>query len=91
LLHQAQQQLQTIFIGDIDANHPLSTSAPWVKHHSKTVLLLPFVSRSKLIALLYLEHHLRPHAFNADQIVLLELIATHTVLALENARLRHHI
>jgi PAS domain S-box-containing protein len=45
------------------------------------------VKQGKLVALLYLENHLTPHAFTADRVAVLELVASHAAISLENARL----
>jgi PAS domain S-box-containing protein len=53
----------------------------------RSVLCLPIVKQTKLIGALYLENNLTPHAFTADRIAVLELLASQAAISLENASL----
>jgi predicted ATPase/GAF domain-containing protein len=53
----------------------------------RSVLCLPIVKQTKLIGALYLENNLTPHAFTADRVAVLELLASQAAISLENAAL----
>ncbi len=91
LLHQTQQQRQSVLLTNIDANHPFSSNPAWIKRHPKTVFCLPLVRQATCVGILYLEHYCLPNAFSTNQIALLELLATQAVLALDNAILHQHL
>jgi PAS domain S-box-containing protein len=45
------------------------------------------MKQATLIGVLYLENNLTPHAFTADRVAVLELLASQAAISLENARL----
>src|SRR6202043_4169832 len=53
----------------------------------RSVLCLPIVKQTKLIAALYLENNLTPRAFTSDRVAVLELLASQAAISLENASL----
>jgi PAS domain S-box-containing protein len=55
--------------------------------HARSVLCLPIVKQTKLIAALYLENNLTPRAFTSDRVALLEMLASQAAISLENANL----
>src|SRR6202034_4885877 len=55
--------------------------------HARSVLCLPIVKQTKLIAALYLENNLTPRAFTSDRGALLEMLAAQAAISLENAGL----
>jgi PAS domain S-box-containing protein len=55
--------------------------------HARSVLCLPIVKQTKLVAALYLENNLTPRAFTADRVALLEMLASQAAISLENATL----
>jgi PAS domain S-box-containing protein len=61
---------------------------PYVaKRRPKSVLCLPIVLQSKPVGLVYLENNLTTHAFSADRMLVLQLLAGQAAISLENARL----
>src|SRR5262249_34081064 len=55
--------------------------------HSRSILCLPLLKGSELVAILYLENDLTPRAFTPDRFAILRLLASQAAIALENARL----
>src|ERR1700722_4610479 len=53
----------------------------------RSVLCLPIIKQTKLIAALYLENNLTPRAFTSDRVALLEMLAAQAAISLENADL----
>ncbi len=59
--------------------------------HAKSVLCLPLIRQGRLTGLLYLENTLTTHAFPADRIAILDLLAAQAAISLENTRLYHDL
>jgi PAS domain S-box-containing protein len=57
------------------------------ERQSKSVLCLPLIKQQQLTGILLLENTLTSHAFTADRIAVLELIAAQAAISLENSRL----
>jgi PAS domain S-box-containing protein len=57
------------------------------KRQSKSILCLPLVKQQQLTGILLLENTLTSHAFTADRMAVLELIAAQAAISLENSRL----
>jgi PAS domain S-box-containing protein len=55
--------------------------------HARSVLCLPIVKQRKLVAALYLENNLTPHAFTSERVAVLEMLASQAAISLENATL----
>jgi PAS domain S-box-containing protein len=55
--------------------------------HARSILCLPILKQTKLIAALYLENNLTPRAFTSDQVAVLEMLASQAAISLENATL----
>ncbi len=54
---------------------------------SKSILCLPLIKHQELAGILLLENTLTSHAFTADRIAVLELLAAQAAISLENTRL----
>ncbi len=54
---------------------------------SKSILCLPLIKQAQLTGILLLENTLTSHAFTADRIAVLELLAAQAAISLENTRL----
>jgi PAS domain S-box-containing protein len=55
--------------------------------HARSVLCLPIIKQTKLVGALYMENNLTPGAFTAERVAVLELLASQSAIALENASL----
>ncbi len=63
-------------------------SDPYLKENRiRSVLCLPMVKQSRLIGLLYLENSHVSHAFTADRVAVLDLLASQAAISLENSLL----
>ncbi len=68
------------------------TSHPYVrKYQPRSVLCLPVIRQSRLIALLYLENTTAPTVFTPARIEVLQLLASQAAISLENARLYENV
>jgi PAS domain S-box-containing protein len=72
-----------------DAAEPNTFSSdPYLKaQRPRSVLCLPILRQATLLGMLYLENNLVTHAFTADQLTVLELLASQAAISLETARL----
>lgn len=72
-----------------DATHEGNfISDPYVKQHQvQSILCLPLLNQSKLVAVLYLENQLVTGVFTPEQSQLLKLLSTQAAIAIENAKL----
>jgi len=59
---------------------------PYLRH-ARSVLCLPLMKQSGVIALLYLENNLAPRVFTPARIAVLKLLASEAATSLENSRL----
>ena len=57
------------------------------ERQSKSILCLPLIKQQQLAGILLLENTLASHAFTADRIAVLELIAAQAAISLDNSRL----
>jgi PAS domain S-box-containing protein len=78
-------------LGDASTTNPFSADPYIVQHRARSVLGLPLINQGKLIGVLYLENSLTPHAFNADRIAVLKVLASQAAISLENTRLYHDL
>ncbi|MBW4541579.1 MAG: AAA family ATPase [Myxacorys chilensis ATA2-1-KO14] len=61
---------------------------PYIRHHqTQSVLCLPLLNQSKLVAVLYLENQLATGVFTPERSQLLNLLSTQAAIAIENAKL----
>lgn len=62
-----------------------------IQTRPKSVLCLPILRQSELIAILYLENDIAAGAFTPDRIEVLQLIASQAAISFENAKLYDHV
>ncbi len=58
-----------------------------LKFQPKSVLCLPVIRHSQMVALLYLENDITPAVFTPERIKILSLLASQAAISLENSRL----
>jgi signal transduction histidine kinase len=58
-----------------------------LRYQPKSVLCLPVIRHSEMVALLYLENNITPAVFTPERIKVLSLLASQAAISLENARL----
>ncbi|MGB8169698.1 MAG: PAS domain-containing protein [Chthoniobacteraceae bacterium] len=78
---------ESVLLDDVTVSNPHSEDEYLQRKRPRSVLCLPILKQATLIGLLYLEHHLTPHAFTPGRVVVLELLASQAAISLENARL----
>ena len=67
-------------------------SHPYVrKYQPRSVLCLPVIRQTRLVALLYLENTTAPAVFTPARIEVLQLLASQAAISLENARLYENV
>jgi PAS domain S-box-containing protein len=87
ILDYVRRSRQNIILADASAPHPLVTDAYFARRDAKSVLCMPILRQAELVGLLYLENNLAACAFTPERIAVLELLASQTVISLQNARL----
>ena len=76
-----------MILDDASVQTPFSADPYIVQCRAHSILCLPFVNRSKLIGILYLENNLTPHVFTPDRVTVLKVLASQAAISLENSRL----
>ena len=66
---------------------PFSTDPYVAEHRVRSILCLPLITQGKLVGILYLENNLTPHAFTADRVTVLKVLASQAAISLEISRL----
>jgi PAS domain S-box-containing protein len=87
VLHTVIRTRESVILDDASAQNPFPADEYICQKRTRSVLCLPLVKQAKLIGVLYLENNLASHAFTADRISVLELLASQAAISLENARL----
>jgi len=62
-----------------------------LKYQPKSVLCLPVIRHSEMVALLYLENNITPAVFTPERIKILSLLASQAAISLENSRLYENV
>jgi PAS domain S-box-containing protein len=57
------------------------------RRHCRSILCVPLVNQTRLIAVLYLENQLVPHVFTEARVAVLKMLASQAAISLENAAL----
>lgn len=87
LINQVRHTRQPVVVFNA-AVHPNLSVDPYVlQRQPKSILCMPILNQSKLIAILYLENSLTIGAFTDRRVEILNLICTQAAISLENARL----
>ena len=82
------KRTRTYMVIDDAVNEGDFTRHPYVlKHQPKSVLCLPVIRHSQMVALLYLENDITPAVFTPERIRVLSLLASQAAISLENSRL----
>ncbi len=87
LLRYVIRTRKTLILDDASKPSLFSEDDYLRRMRPKSVLCLPLMRQGRLAGLLYLENTLTSHAFTADRIALLELLAGQAAISLENTRL----
>jgi PAS domain S-box-containing protein len=87
ILNCVRRTGERVLLDDATQPGPFAADPVLAARHSKSVLCLPILHQSELIALLHLENRLVTSAFTGDRLAVLELLAAQAAISLENARL----
>ncbi|MFZ2855410.1 MAG: ATP-binding protein, partial [Rhodocyclaceae bacterium] len=93
LLRHVAQTRETLVIDDAAALDPRNPHNPFPadpylgSRQSRSILCIPLLRQAALGGILYLENRQIPHAFTAQRIAVLELLASQAMVSLENAKL----
>ena len=78
---------ESVILDDASRPNMFSDDDYLRERQSKSILCLPLIKQQQLSGILLLENTLTSHAFTADRIAVLELIAAQAAISLENSRL----
>ncbi|MDX2215670.1 MAG: ATP-binding protein, partial [Oculatellaceae cyanobacterium bins.114] len=87
LIRAAQRTQSPTIVNDVAANPALAADPYLSIQAPKSLLCLPILRQSQLVAMLYLENRLTTGAFTADRLQVLNLLCTQAAISLENAHL----
>jgi PAS domain S-box-containing protein len=87
VLRSVVRTQQAVLLDDAAAPNAFSADPYIARHATRSILCLPLLNRSKLIALLYLENNLAAGVFTSARITLLKAPASQVATSLENAQL----
>ncbi len=86
LIQYVQRTQEILVVDGLDQFLPIVD--PYLQdHRHRSVLCLPLLHQTKLIGLLYLEHHSVVGVFSRDRITILNFLCTQAAISLENALL----
>ena len=77
----------SVLLADASDQNPFSDDKYFTSSRCRSVLCLPLVKQSRLIAVLYLENSQTPHVFTPARMAVLSLLASQAAISLENAYL----
>jgi PAS domain S-box-containing protein len=87
LLRYVARTHESVILDDASTENLFSEDQYVRRQHPRSVLCLPLVKQAQLVGVLYLENNLAPHAFTAQRLAMLELLASQAAISLDNARL----
>jgi predicted ATPase/signal transduction histidine kinase len=87
MLHYVVRTREGVVLDDASVANLYSEDDYVRKKSVKSVLCLPIGSQANLVGALYLENNLTSHAFTADRVAVLKMLASQAAISLENARL----
>jgi PAS domain S-box-containing protein len=87
VLRSVVRTSQAVLLDDAAAPNAFSADPYIARHATRSILCLPLLNRSKLIALLYLENNLAAGVFTPARMTSLKVPASQVATSLENTRL----
>ncbi len=87
ILHYVLRSRTRVILDDATTSTLFSSDAYVKRVRPRSLLCLPLVEQTRLIGVLYMENSLVPHAFTAERVALLDVVAAQAAISLENARL----
>jgi predicted ATPase/signal transduction histidine kinase/tRNA A-37 threonylcarbamoyl transferase component Bud32 len=86
VLSYVSRTSEHVLVDDTSKPHAFSSDTFFSRSHARSLLCLP-LRRKQIHGVLYLENSLATGAFSPGRIALLQHLASHAVISLENARL----
>lgn len=90
-LHYVQHTQNPVIIEDAQVNSEYRSDPYAIQYKPKSIVCLPVLRQSDLVAVLYLENNIVTGAFTPDRIEILQLIASQAAISIENARLYENV
>lgn len=87
IVRYVQRTSETVVLGNAHTEGLFREDPYIMEVHSRSVLLMPILTQSKFVGVLYLENNLVSNAFTKERTEVLHVIAAQGAIALENARL----
>jgi PAS domain S-box-containing protein len=87
ILNYVQRTQEVVILDNAVASDLFSEDRYIIQNQPKSILCLPIVHKTKLIAILYLENNLATGAFTQTQLSALEILSAQIAISLENAQL----
>ena len=76
-----------VILDDATAGNPFSGDPYIARRRARSIVCLPLVNQGRLNGIIFLENNLTAHAFTADRITVLKVLASQAAISLENTRL----
>lgn len=87
ILNYVHRSWKRVLLDDATQDNDFGADGYIKTNRIRSVLCLPMVKQSRLIGVLYLENSHLSHAFTADRVAVLDLLASQAAISLENALL----
>ncbi len=91
IVDEVARTLEPVLLGDATKADRFGSDSYLLSAQPKSLLCLPLLHQRELVGVVYLENQLTPDALTPGRLELLQLLATHTAIALGNARLRANL
>lgn len=91
VLNYVRQTGKLMVLEDAAAQTDLSVHPYMQKYQPRSVLCLPVLRQTQLVALLYFENRIAPAVFTPAKVEVLQLLSSQAAISLENARLYESI
>jgi class 3 adenylate cyclase len=82
---------QTLVLADATREGEFIDDPYFRTHGTRSMLAMPVVHRGEPLGVLYLENALATHAFTAERLSTLRMLASQAAISLQNARLYEHV
>lgn len=90
-IHYVHHTHNPVIIEDVQGNSDYRSDPYAIQYKPKSIVCLPVLRQSDLVAVLYLENNIVAGAFTPDRIEILQLIASQAAISIENARLYENV
>lgn len=90
-VHFVQHTHEPLVVEDLQLNPEFRTDSYVIRNKPKSLLCLPVLRQSDLVAILYMENNITTAAFTPDRVETVQLIASQAAISIENARLYEEV